>query len=47
LDDLVDFVVNTIPSQGTKTVRTEEAIIASLATFNVFFAAKVNSYDVS
>jgi predicted SPOUT superfamily RNA methylase MTH1 len=45
LDDLVDFVINTIPSQGTKTVRTEEAIIASLATFNVFFAAGTNLPD--
>jgi predicted SPOUT superfamily RNA methylase MTH1 len=32
LDDYVDFVVNTIPFQGTETVRTEEALIASLAT---------------
>jgi hypothetical protein len=30
----VDFVVNTIPKQGTKTVRTEEAIFASLSLFN-------------
>jgi len=35
LDDLVDFVVNTIPLQGTETVRTEEALIASLAALNV------------
>lgn len=35
LDDLVDFVVNTIPAQGTDTVRTEEAIIASLAVLNI------------
>ena len=34
LDDLVDFVINTIPWQGTETVRTEEALIASLATLN-------------
>jgi hypothetical protein len=34
LDDIVDFVVNTIPKQGTKTVRTEEAIFASLSLFN-------------
>ncbi len=47
LNDLVDFVVNTIPLQGTETVRTEEAIIASLATLNVFFAMKPNSSDVS
>jgi predicted SPOUT superfamily RNA methylase MTH1 len=45
LDELVNFVINTIPSQGTKTVRTEEAIIASLATFNVFFTAKANVSD--
>ncbi len=37
LDDLVDFVVNTVPEQGTDTVRTEEAILASLAIFNVQF----------
>jgi predicted SPOUT superfamily RNA methylase MTH1 len=45
LDDLVDFVINTIPSQGTKTVRTEEAIIASLAIFNVFFTARTGLPD--
>jgi len=37
LNSLVDFVVNTIPSQGTETVRTEEAIVASLAILNVNF----------
>lgn len=41
LDDIVDFVVNTIPVQGTETVRTEEAIVATLAVFNVEFASKV------
>lgn len=35
LDDAVDFVVNTIPMQGTETVRTEEALIAFLAILNV------------
>jgi predicted SPOUT superfamily RNA methylase MTH1 len=35
LDDVADFVVNTIPMQGTETVRTEEALIASLAILNV------------
>jgi predicted SPOUT superfamily RNA methylase MTH1 len=35
LESVVDFVVNTIPSQGTQTVRTEEAIIASLAVLNL------------
>jgi len=37
LNDLVDFVVNTIPAQGTETVRTEEALLASLAILNVQF----------
>ncbi|MGQ9544530.1 MAG: putative RNA uridine N3 methyltransferase [Candidatus Bathycorpusculaceae bacterium] len=37
LNEIVDFVVNTIPWQGTETVRTEEALIASLAVFNVQF----------
>ncbi|MCS7124162.1 MAG: RNA methyltransferase [Candidatus Bathyarchaeota archaeon] len=36
LEDVVDFVVNTIPGQQTETVRTEEALIASLAVFNCF-----------
>jgi predicted SPOUT superfamily RNA methylase MTH1 len=35
LDDVADFVVNTIPMQGAETVRTEEAIIASLAILNM------------
>lgn len=37
LDENVDFVVNTIPGQCTETVRTEEAILASLAVFNILF----------
>jgi len=37
LEEVVDFVVNTIPMQGTETVRTEEALIASLAIFNTHF----------
>jgi predicted SPOUT superfamily RNA methylase MTH1 len=37
LEDLMDFVVNTVPSQGTETVRTEEAVLASLAVLNVEF----------
>ncbi len=36
LSDLVDFIINTIPEQGTETVRTEEAIVASLAALNLF-----------
>ncbi|MEM2105054.1 MAG: RNA methyltransferase [Candidatus Bathyarchaeia archaeon] len=41
LDDIVDFVVNTIPMQGTETVRTEEAVMSTLAIFNITFASKV------
>jgi predicted SPOUT superfamily RNA methylase MTH1 len=35
LDKVADFTVNTIPDQGTETVRTEEALYASLALLNV------------
>lgn len=35
LDDEVDFVVNTIPSQATETVRTEEAVYATLSILNM------------
>ncbi len=34
LDEVSHFVVNTIPAQGTETVRTEEAIYVSLAILN-------------
>jgi predicted SPOUT superfamily RNA methylase MTH1 len=34
LPDVADFVVNMIPDQGTETVRTEEAVYASLALLN-------------
>ena len=37
LNDVVDFVVNTVPTQGTETIRTEEALIASLAILNMQF----------
>jgi len=37
LDDVVDYVVNTVPKQGTETIRTEEALLASLAIFNMKF----------
>lgn len=33
--ELFDALVNTIPQQGTETVRTEEALIATLALLNV------------
>jgi len=34
LDDVADFVVNTIPRQATETVRTEEAVYAALSILN-------------
>ena len=34
LNNIVDFTVNMIPNQGTKTIRTEEALFASLALLN-------------
>ena len=37
LEKVTDYIVNTIPFQGTETVRTEEAVFASLAVFNVCF----------
>jgi predicted SPOUT superfamily RNA methylase MTH1 len=37
LNELADFVVNTVPGQGTETVRTEEALLATLAILNVEF----------
>jgi len=37
LKDTVDFVLNMVPNQGTETVRTEEALLASLAIFNLQF----------
>ena len=36
LPELVDFIVN-VPGQGTATVRTEEAILATMAILNVYF----------
>ena len=38
LEQVVDFVVNTVPNQGTATVRTEEALLATLAIFNMHFS---------
>lgn len=37
LDEIADFVVNTVLSQGTETIRTEEALIATLAILNMHF----------
>ena len=36
MEEAFDYIVNTVPSQGTATVRTEEAIHATLAIFNIF-----------
>lgn len=41
LKESVDFMVNTIPNQGTETVRTEEAILATLAILNVQFGFNI------
>ena len=35
LDEIVHFVINTIPGQGTETVRTEEALFTSLTALNL------------
>ena len=35
LEDVAHFIINTIPDQGVETVRTEEAIYATLATLNI------------
>lgn len=37
LEEIVDFVVNMIPKQGTVTIRTEEALLASLSVLNMEF----------
>lgn len=36
VEEVFDYIVNTIPDQGTATVRTEEAVISTLAIFNIF-----------
>jgi hypothetical protein len=41
LEQLLHFVVNTVPCQGTETVRTEEAVLATLAVLNVEFGSKI------
>lgn len=37
VEELFDFVVNMVPCQGTETVRTEEALLATLAALNLSF----------
>ena len=34
IDEACDFVLNTLPGQGVATVRTEEAVLATLAVLN-------------
>ena len=36
VEEVFDYIVNTVPDQGTATVRTEEAVISTLALFNIF-----------
>jgi predicted SPOUT superfamily RNA methylase MTH1 len=38
LADIADFTINLVPNQGTVTVRTEEALLASLAILNMQFS---------
>ena len=38
LDEACDFVLNTIPGQGVATVRTEEAVLATLAILNLLIS---------
>jgi hypothetical protein len=38
LDEVVHFTINTIPDQGTETVRTEEALYATLACLGLFLS---------
>ena len=35
-EEVFDYILNTIPNQGTVTVRTEEAVISTLAILNIF-----------
>jgi len=35
LEDIADFIVNTIPDQGAETARTEEAVYATLSILNI------------
>lgn len=38
LDDVADFVVNTVPNQNVETVRTEEALLVTLGILNYMVA---------
>jgi hypothetical protein len=39
-EEKFDAVVNTVPRQGTETVRTEEALLATLALLNALLGGK-------
>ena len=36
VEEVFDYLINSVPDQGTATVRTEEAVISTLALFNIF-----------
>ncbi len=38
--NIMDLEVNTVPSQGTKTIRTEEAVLITLSAFNLLLDAE-------
>jgi hypothetical protein len=38
LSNIADFIINMVPNQGTVTIRTEEALLATLAIFNMHFS---------
>jgi len=38
--NIIDLEVNTVPSQGTKTIRTEEAVLITLSAFNLILDAE-------
>ncbi len=40
LENLTHFVINTVPKQGTETVRTEEALYATLACLNILISGE-------
>jgi len=35
-EEVFDYILNTVPNQGTATVRTEEAVMSTLAILNIF-----------
>ncbi len=45
LDELADFIVNTVPRQAVETVRTEEAMYATLAILNILTEKPKSSFN--